>query len=221
MLTGSACAVVCLVRPAAAQQEPGLQVGIRGGLQLAQVVAIVRVDGLSGSEGSPRRVDVTGGGFVRQGLHDRLAVQVEAMFSGRGAGGDGGAAVRYLDVPVVVAAPLMRLPSGTTFDVIGGATFGVRLSRASTAGIPDLGLPVIDGDDLVRRIDTALTVGAVLTRGRVVVDVRYLHGLTNLFSPAGVQLLRDILEEFGAEFTTFDLALKHRVVAITIGIRFR
>jgi hypothetical protein len=193
-----------------------MAVGIRGGVNFANMVAQAEFMGQSASESTPRRIEFTVGAFFSRELTERFGVQVEALVSGRGAGGEGGVdgiGVRYLDIPVLVVLPVARSADGVGLDVLAGATFGVRLTGADPIPVP--GLPPIDGDDFIARLDTALTVGLAITRGAFVVDVRYLHGLTNQFTDAALAFLRDILEEPG-----IDLAIKHRVVALTVGWRF-
>jgi hypothetical protein len=227
MLVGL-CAVVLLPAPAVAQ-TPGVDIGVRAGLHPSNVVASLSAGGLSGSEGSPRRADFTGGGFLGKALTSNVDVQVEGLLSGRGFGGEGGQRVWYLEVPVLARLPIAKSAGGVVVNVLGGATFGVRLSEASTIGLDEAGFPPVNGNDLVRRVDTALTIGTSITRGAFVFDVRYVHGLTNLFTPAGVDFIREVLEEFGSAaipppgplpLSDFDFSLKHRAFALTVGYRF-
>jgi hypothetical protein len=221
LVLGAVCCVSLVAPSAAEAQNGGLDVGVRGGLNLASVVAKVTLDGLSGSEGSPRRADLTAGVFAGKALTDRLGVQIEGLIGGRGIGGSGGLGVWYLDIPVLARVPITSAASRTRMDLVAGVTFGVRLTEAGIIAVEGIPLPLIDGNDLIRRLDTALTIGDSIGIGRFVIDVRYVHGLTNQFTPAGVEFVRDLLREAGAPFTTIDFSLQHRVFAFTVGYRFR
>ena len=220
LVLGAFCCLWLAAPSAAEAQDEGLDAGVRGGLNLANVVAKVTIDGLSGSEGTPRRADLTAGVFVGKALTRRVGVQIEGLVSGRGIGGDVGARIWYLDIPVLVRVPITSAASGARMDLVAGVTFGVRMSEAGVIDGAAIGLPPIDGNDLFRRVDTALTIGDSIGIGRFVIDVRYLHGLTNVFTPAGVQFVRDVLQEAGVPFATLDFSLQHRVLAFTLGYRF-
>ncbi len=121
------------------------------------------------------------GAFVTRDLTKNIGIQVEGLFSQRGAKFEVGSStgtlrVNYLDIPVFVRA-------GTTskFDtfvyVFGGATASLKLGASLKEGGADA--PRFSNDNL-ESSDLGLTVGLGVEGHRILMDARYTMGRGNI-----------------------------------------
>ena len=127
--------------------------------------------------GSPD-VGVVAGGFATFGLWSRVSVQVEALFAERTTRFEASFTdrLRYLEVPVLLR---YRAWSRGAVDVRAhaGASIGFLLSATETfAGTTQ------DISEAIRGREVAAVAGVDVAWRRLVVDARYLHGLSKLYA---------------------------------------
>lgn len=193
--------------PALAQDR---QFGVKAGVNVAATT-------FSGDdptdEYDERRPGWTAGAFGVLPLTTHVAVQIEALFSQKGSqvrvdAADARATLEldYLDFPVL--ARVSGPQSGRTrFHAFAGPSVAFRLAarrRLARTGESFSSGFVDNIEREVERFDFGVVAGAGADSGRrLVVDVRYSWGLTNLIddAPSGV-------------------AIKNRVLALMAGVRF-
>ena len=136
------------------------------------------------------RLGVTGGGFAVLPLNARFAMQIEALFSPKGAsepleGFDGTITLQldYLEIPVLLRVTGPTIASNR-LHLFAGPSAGVRLNaKRQTKFVGDsLSSGVVeDVGDFVKRYDLGVVAGAGLDIGRrLMIDGRYTWGLTNV-----------------------------------------
>jgi hypothetical protein len=184
---GIAAAIVTLPSAALAQRR---QFGAKVGPSFTGIV-LAEDDG----QDYHPRIAASGGGFIALPLTRRVAVQLEAMSSPKGArldeAGTGVAQtlmLRYFEVPALVRVRGPVLGAGVPY-VLAGPYFGVRTSakaQLSTvvnsikSGVRD------NADALIERFEGGVIVGAGLDIAQhLMVEGRYSHGLTNANRVAG------------------------------------
>ena len=169
------------VATAAAQDR---QFGLKAGLSAATMSVESAVDG----EYNKRRIGVIGGGFGVFSLAPGVGLQVEALFTQKGAkleieeeeNIDITLELDYLDIPVLAR---VNLPgSGSTrFHVFAGPSLGYRMGAKNKISDTtfDLAQGAIDNiENEIERFDLGLVAGAGADIGRrLVVDARYSWGL--------------------------------------------
>jgi hypothetical protein len=134
------------------------------------------------SDDYDRRAAADGGGFVVLPFAPRLALQLEGLFTSKGAklydpGQDATGAIllQYFDLPVLV-----RLQGPRSLHFFGGPFAGIRLSAKRSVSSLRSGVKG-DMSDEVERVEAGLLAGAGVNLGRyVVIDGRYVRGLTAL-----------------------------------------
>jgi len=176
----------------AAQSTPSITFGIKGGVNSATVAT----DAETG-----RRLGGVGGVFLGTQISDTIGLQIEGLFSQRGATDDNNGFTleyrsHYIDVPV-----LLMLGGGADndlrFRVFGGGMASYKLmAEASALGLTE------DLDDEVEDLDFSAVVGAAVEMGRISVDARYSHGFTNFATTQGE-------------------TAKNRTIAVMVGLRLR
>jgi len=143
------------------------------------------------------------GAFVGKNISENLGIQLEGLFSQRGAndkssGDKTSIRLTYLDVPLT-----MRFGSTTGdnlhFHAFTGPQLGIKLS----AKIKDDFDTEIDLDDEVKSWDFGWTVGAGVEMNRISLDARYTLGLTNI------------------DNSDSDASLKNRTFTVLLGYRFQ
>lgn len=186
------------------------QFGLKAGLS----AATMSVESDAGGEYNKRRIGVIGGGFGVFSLMPGVGLQVEALFTQKGAkleieedeNIDITLELDYLDVPVLAR---INLPaSGSTrFHLFGGPSLGYRMGAKSK--ISDTTFDFAEGtidniENEIERFDLGVVVGAGADIGRrLVVDARYSWGLQTVNKD-----------------TSDGIELKNRVLAVMAGIRF-
>ncbi|MBK9240710.1 MAG: PorT family protein [Acidobacteria bacterium] len=178
----------------AAQSEPSITFGIKGGVNSAAVSTDVETD---------RRLGGVGGVFVGARITDTIGLQFEGLFSQRGATDDSAGfkleyRSHYIDVPVLLVLG-SSTDSDMQFRVFGGPMASYKLKAEASA--PSLGLTE-DLDDEVEDLDFSGVVGVGVAMGRVSVDARYSHGFTNFSTTAGE-------------------TAKNRTFAVMVGLRLK
>lgn len=142
--------------------------------------------------------------FAGRNMSENLSLQLEALFSQRGAndktsGSDTSLRLTYLDVPLTA-----RFGSTTAnnmhFHAFTGPQLGIKLSAKAKDDF--LGTE-IDLDDEVKSWDFGWTVGAGVEMNRISLDARYTLGLTNI------------------DNSDSDASIKNRTFTVLLGYRFR
>lgn len=183
---------------ASAASAQGLTFGAKGGATFATMKFDtedeVEID---------TRIGVIAGGFVTIPLGERLFVQPEVLFAQKGGkfgdlGGDVSTELDYLDVPALV-----RYDIGSRgLHVYGGPAVGFLLRARA---VSDFGgdRAEVDVSDSIESVAFDLVFGAEFEFGRVIVDGRYMWGLS------------DVDKE-----TSEVVKVKNRVAAVMAGFRF-
>lgn len=187
--------VGCLAALLVAVPAHAQDVGIKGGANFSRFV----LDPDDPDVELKRLTGPTGGVFVIGG-RGAMAVQVEALYSVRGTKAIVGGAeqqieITYLDVPLLLrfnGAPA----DGSVFYAVFGPTLGFRLK------VKDSSNPGVDVDDEVEKRDVGLTFGLGVQSAHVILDARYLYGLTDINATGSMG------------------EIKHRAFSLTLGFVF-
>ena len=192
---------ICAVSPAHAQPvEFGAKVGPSFGVLTADPEG----------EDYERRIAASGGGFLVLPITGRIGVQIEALFSPKGAklyaedlGLTSTLLLDYLDFPV-----LARIGAeSSAFHVFAGPYVGVRVRAKRQISASGGGITSGERTDMsaeVERFDWGMVAGAGMHRGqRLVIDGRYAWGLT------------DVNKD-----TSLGIRFRSRVLTILAGVRF-
>jgi hypothetical protein len=188
-----AIGALCASVPAASAQtfEAGVKVGLAvTGLPHAGEVVDQVVGAASGESSS--KVGITGGGYVRFPLTDKLGFQPEALFVMRGvelnetsaAGGTVSVRFNYLDIPLLLR---YRATESNSTDpkivgyLLAGPNFGIRMSSSAKLDAPG-NTKDLDIDPALKSLDLGLTFGGGVECGRYLVEGRFTAGLTDVAS---------------------------------------
>ena len=204
------CAVLVMlagaVAPTAAQER---QVGLKLGVNVSSLV----FEGDEVEAYNDRRLGFLGGGFTVLPVGGPLAVQIEALFSQKGAkleieeqNLEAALELDYLDVPVMLR--FQGPASGSTrLHIFGGPAIGYRMGarRKLSDGSSEFTQGVVENiEDEIERFDLGIVAGAGVDIGRrIVVDARYSWGI------------RAINKD-----TSDGVEIKNRVFSIMGGVRF-
>jgi hypothetical protein len=187
--------------PAAAQ---GVATGVKAGVNVANIQFIEEEEHID----LDSRIGFTGGLFVVWPADARVALQVEGLYSQKGAklvgtGIEIALKLDYLDFPTLLRVSSTRNAHGVSIHGFGGPSVGARV-RARATGTFEGDTGGSDISDDVKSFDVGLVAGAGVDIGRVVIDGRYTWGLTNIN--------RNPDED--------DTTLRNRVFAVMAGFRF-
>jgi Outer membrane protein beta-barrel domain len=161
------------------------------GVKAGPSFSAVSFDPDQGGEGDyDRRVGADGGGFAVLPMTGRLALQLEAMFTSKGAklydpeeDLTGSVLLQYFDVPALVRVSGPTVGPGS-IHVFAGPSAGVRLSAKRQISRFAGGITTgekTDMSDEIERFEVGFVIGAGLNIGRrIVIDGRYLRGLTSV-----------------------------------------
>lgn len=176
-LSLAALAAILLAAPASAQLAFGAKAGLN--------VASLNGDGTSGLD---PRLGFAGGLQARYDLTPTVGLQVEALYSQKGAKDqaeegqntvdDGTYQFDYIEIPVLVRVglPVSRLADA---GIYAGPSIGIPVgARFDSAGDNDNRDIDYDGD---LSTDIGVAVGADYYAGPVGVDLRYTFGVTDVF----------------------------------------
>ena len=184
---------LCVGLPAVATAqtfEAGVKVGVAvTGLPHAGEV-LDQVAGPASNESSSR-VGLTGGGYVRFPIAERLAFQPEVLFAMKGVelyqaatGGTVSARMNYLEVPLLIR---FRTTSTASTDpayvgyVVAGPSFGVKMSSSAKFDAP-AGTKDLDVDNALKSLDLGLAFGGGIEFKHYLVEGRFTAGLTDVAS---------------------------------------
>lgn len=174
-------AFVLLASPAAAQQR---QFGFKVG------PSFVAVDVDDADVDYKRRVVATFGGFAVIPMSERVAAQVELLWSPKGgklASELEGVSLKlkldYAEVPVLARVAVTRSTSGSFF-IFGGVAPAFRTSAKIESAVTGGGMTYGDSIDIgvdYERFDVGIVLGAGMDIGQwIVVDGRYTWGLLDV-----------------------------------------
>lgn len=179
---------------AAAQSTTTTGFGVKAGVNSATIKADD-----SDSDDVKRLWGAAAGVFIARQINNNVGVQLEGLFSQKGAKADAGDdknRLTYLDVPFLVKVG-PTTTNETHFHVFAGPQVSFKLK----AEVEEDG-ETFDIDDQVKGTDVAVVVGAMVERGRIHGDVRYAHGFSDI-AKAG------------------DIKIKNRVISVNIGVRLK
>jgi len=143
--------------------------------------------------------------FAGRNISDNAGIQLEALFSQRGAKDISSSPetrirLTYLDVPLTARFG-STMSNDVHFHVFTGPQVGIKLSAKATNDLIDNEL---DLDDEVKSWDFGWTLGAGVEMNNLSLDARYTLGLTNIDA---------------SQFS--DGSLKNRTFTVLAGYRFR
>ncbi len=144
-----------------------------------------------------------GGVFVSGNLTSNIGMQVEALYSQRGAKDDLDAAdakirLTYIDVPVTFHVGT-SMSNGARVFLFTGPQVAYNIKSEI---INDLDDTTTDNDDAIKDWEFGWTVGAGVAMQRVSLDARYTHGLSNINKTDGP-------------------TVKNQTLSVMVGIRLR
>jgi hypothetical protein len=189
-----------LMLAAAPAHAQWLNIGVKGGVN----VATQQISGSGSGPSVQPRVGVVAGVFDTLPAFSWVEVQVEGLYAARGSkvtveGITTTEEIDYLEVPVVArvkkAAGSWKLYAGA------GPSAAFRL-RARTRTSFNGSTEEIDIGNQVESIDFGVAMGGGIERGRLVIDVRYTLGLSDI-------------DKDKTDATT----TKNRTIAVTVGYR--
>ena len=176
------------------------QIGLKAGASLA---TLERDRTQTGDEPYGGRTGMTAGPYAVLPVLDRLALQLEMLFTEKGGSlplrdpsiVSGTITTRlrfhYMDVPALARVRGPRIKT-TTLNAFAGPTLSVRLSARQQTVFTGEGAFGFERDltEDMKRFDLALTVGAGAEIGsRMIMDARYTHGLNDVVADlAGARL---------------------------------
>ena len=144
-----------------------------------------------------------GGLFISGNLTSNVGMQVEALYSQRGAkddldGADAKVRLTYIDVPVTFHIGTSINDSARVF-LFTGPQIAYNIKSEI---INDLDDTTTDNDDAIKDWEFGWTIGAGVAMDRISVDARYTHGLSNINQETGP-------------------SVKNQALAVMVGIRLR
>lgn len=188
---------VLVMAPAAAAAQTTMTAGLKGGVNSSTITD-------EGNSSLKRLLGGVGGVFVGGDVTSNVGIQVEGLYSMRGAKDTSDATettlrMNYIDVPVLLRVGTGS-GSGMGFHVFTGPQVSYLLNAKATSGALS-----IDLKDDIEKIDFGWTLGVGVEANKFLVDARYTMGLKNM-SKAGS----------GA-----DSEVKNRTFAVMIGYRLK
>ena len=178
------------------------------GLKAGPVFGVLALEGEDGSD-YDRRVAAAGGGFLVLPVSRNVAVQIETLYSPRGAklydaesGLTSTLLLDYLDFPV-----LARIEGPRAFHFFGGPYAAIRVGAHRQIAASGGGFTGGYREDMgteIERVDWGMVAGGGIHFGRrMLLDARYAWGL------------RDVNTD-----RTLGLRFRHRVLTVMAGVRF-
>ena len=197
-------ALFLLIGGATTAQAQSVAFGLKGGVNFANLDIAEEEEEID----FDRRTGFVGGGFLVWPANARVALQLEALYSQKGARFDEPGVevhlnLNYFEVPILVRASTARNSSGVAFHAFGGPAFAFRTSAEGTASFEGESATQDIGED-VSKNDVGLVVGGGVEVGRFVFDVRQTWGLMNINKN----------QDEG------DTTMKNRAFTVMAGVRF-
>jgi hypothetical protein len=163
MMVAMTCA-----RTASAQTT--IEVGAKAGVNIAKV---------SGVDNRGARIGGVVGGNVTLVFSDTTSLQPEVLYSQEGVKGTTGSTTIKANIDMVRVALLLRLgqrpAAGGAYVIFGPSAGFVTRARRSVTGQPD-----VDSKSDLRKGDGSIVFGGGYILGKILGEVRYTYGLTDL-----------------------------------------
>ncbi len=178
--------------------------GVKGGVSFANFS-----HDSSQNEDLDWRTGVTAGAFVTWPVAEPFSVQLEGLFTQKGAafnqfGVTGTTKLDYFEVPVLfVFSTAPPHSSGTSIQVFAGPAIAFKLSAKGTGSFEGETTNVDIPDEEIETVDLGVAVGAGVAFGRLTIDGRYTMGFSNIGTDKSDQT-----------------KVRNRSLAVLAGIRF-
>jgi hypothetical protein len=160
-----------------------------------------------------QRVGFIGGVFVGLDINDKGGLIVEALFSQRGTRAkfteDGVTVtdsfdVDYIEFPVLGRVTL-KASDAVRVHLFAGPSFAFKVNDSEKVELNGVDVTAMFPRTELKSFDTGLTFGGTLDIRRVLIDVRYTYGLTNIDDTPGDD----------------DIEVKNRTFSVMAGFRFK
>jgi hypothetical protein len=200
----SALMAVALFGSGSVAMAQGVSGGVKGGVSFATLSADSSED-----VDLDRRTGIVAGGFVTWPIGERFGLQLEGLYSQKGAafnqsGAKGTTKLDYFEVPVLLVASTAPLrPGGTSLQFFGGPSVAFKVSSKVSGSFQGETNEFDIPDEDIESVDVGVVVGAGVTFGHVLVEGRYTVGLSNINGD-----------------TSDPTKVRNRSLAILAGVRF-
>jgi hypothetical protein len=169
---------LALVGAASAASAQGMEIGVKGGLSLAEFSG--GDNAFDDAEGS--RKGLVAGAFLAFPLGGPLSLQPEALFAQKGSAYDFSdldttVKLDYVEVPLLLKA---RFGVGIRPYVFAGPYVGFRLEATADSDAGEDGLSQSDLEEQTKGTDFGLVGGAGVEVGVFLVEARYARGLAGI-----------------------------------------
>lgn len=190
---------ILVMAPVVASAQTTMTAGLKGGVNSSTITD-------EGNSSLKRLLGGVGGVFVGGDVNGNVGIQVEGLYSMRGAKDTSDASettlrMNYIDVPVLLRVGAGS-GSGMGFHIFTGPQVSYLLDAKATNKDLDLS---IDIKDELESLDFGWTLGVGMEASRFQVDARYTMGLKNM-SKGG---------------SGSDSAIKNRTFAVMVGYRLK
>jgi hypothetical protein len=181
-VTGMFLAIALLLSASPAAAQDPMSVGVKAGLNLTNLSIDEEGEGFSPDS----KAGLVIGAFFGRQIQDQFGIQIEALFSQKGAKDEGSEdgfefkskiKLDYIEIPVLAnfqAASSDQM----SFHILAGPTFGFNVNAKEISEFD--GEKFEDDIEDVKGADVGLAFGAAVKRRQLVVDVRYTLGLMNI-----------------------------------------
>jgi hypothetical protein len=182
--------------------------GVSGGVKAGVAFATLSEDSSQDLD-LDSRTGIVAGGFVTWPVGERFGVQLEGLFTQKGAafnqaGITGTTKLDYFEVPLLfVASTAPMHSSGTSFQFFGGPSIAFKVSAKGSGSFEGETVDVDIPDEDIESVDLGVVVGAGVTFGHFLIEGRYTVGLSNINGD-----------------TSDPTKVKNRSLAVLAGVRF-
>ena len=182
--------------------------GVSGGVKAGVGFATLSEDS-SQDVDLDKRTGIVAGGFVTWPVGERFAIQLEGLFTQKGAAFDqagftGTTKLDYVEVPVLfVSSTAPFRSSGTSLQFFAGPSIAFKVSAKGSTSFDGETMDFDIPDDAIDRFDLSVVAGAGVTFGHFLIEGRYTVGLSDINSDA-----------------SDPTKVKNRSLAVLAGVRF-
>ncbi len=159
--------------------------GVRGGVKVGVTFATLSDDSAQDVD-LDSRTGLVAGGFLNWPVGGRLGVQLEGLYTQKGAAFDqsgvtGTTKLDYFEVPVLFVYSTPPTGSaGTSVQFFGGPSVAFKVSAKGSGAFQGETVDVDIPDEDINGVDLGVVVGAGVAFGPFTVDGRYTFGLSNV-----------------------------------------